>query len=146
MDTQSRNKPGNVSGDRTESYGRTHVLWGCHDAVPAEVWLVLKSGCRIIGSIRSCFCRQKCCCEYFGNKTFQSEPIIGSSSKLPTVSMLKKCYYFFHFDVSGLLACVCCACRIQYDGMAALHCLLPLLHYVVVFPCRSYVTTKLVSL
>ena len=26
-------------------------------------------------------------------------------------------------DVSGLLACVCCARRIKYDGMA-LHCLL----------------------
>ena len=34
-------------------------------------------------------------------------------------------------NVSGLLACVCCACRIQYDGMA-LHSLLPLLHYDVV--------------
>ena len=27
------------------------------------------------------------------------------------------------FNVSGLLACVCCACRTQYDGLA-LHCLL----------------------
>ena len=25
---------------------------------------------------------------------------------------------FFSFDVSGLLVCVCCACCIQYDGMA----------------------------
>ena len=42
---------------------------------------------------------------------------------------------------SGLLACVCCACRIQYYGMA-LHCLLPLLHYdvvpLVLFPQSLY--------
>ena len=52
--------------------------------------------------------------------------------------------------VSGLLACVCCTCRIQYDGMA-LHCLLPFsfLYYTmyqVVSLCRSFVTTELASL
>ena len=45
----------------------------------------------------------------------------------------------------GVLACVCCACRTQYDGMA-LRCLLSLLHYNVVSLCRSFVTTELVSL
>ena len=44
------------------------------------------------------------------------------------------------FYVSELLACVCCACRTQCDGMA-LHCLLPLRHYDVGSPCHSFVTT-----
>ena len=35
--------------------------------------------------------------------------------------------FLISFNESGFLACACCACRIQYDGMA-LHCLPPLLH------------------
>ena len=35
---------------------------------------------------------------------------------------------FVSFNVSGLLACVCCARRIQYDDMV-LRCLIPLRHY-----------------
>ena len=59
-------------------------------------------------------------------------------------------YVVFRFslipcEVSGLLTCVCCACCIQHDGMT-LHCLLPLLHYDVVFLCRRFVTTELVPL
>ena len=51
-------------------------------------------------------------------------------------------FYFLSIHGSGLLACVCCARRIQFDDRA-LHCLLPLLHYDV-SPCRSFVTTELV--
>ena len=47
---------------------------------------------------------------------------------------------------SRLLACVCCACRIQCVGLA-LHCLLlPLQRYDVVSLCRSFVATEFVSL
>ena len=52
-------------------------------------------------------------------------------------------FLFVSFNVPGLLKCVCCARRIQYDGMA-LHCLPPLLHYDVVSLCGSFVTTELV--
>ena len=37
------------------------------------------------------------------------------------VSLYLVYYCCSAFEVSGLLTCVCCACRIQYDGMA-LHC------------------------
>ena len=47
------------------------------------------------------------------------------------------CLSFFLFQcVSGLPACVCHACRIQYDGMA-LHCLLLLQHYDVLLVIRG---------
>ena len=45
------------------------------------------------------------------------------------VSCLAFFFVFFlsflksHFNVSGFLACVCCACRIRHDGMA-FYCLL----------------------
>ena len=35
--------------------------------------------------------------------------------------------FFSSFNISRLLACLCCTCRVQYDDMA-LHCLLPLQH------------------
>ena len=53
-------------------------------------------------------------------------------------SLFRFSFFFFSFNVSGLLACVCCACRIQYDGMT-LHCLLPLLHYDVQSNISVYV-------
>ena len=47
--------------------------------------------------------------------------------------------FFLSSNVSGLLACVCCACRIQSGGMAW-RCLLPFLDYDVVCLCCSFVT------
>ena len=56
------------------------------------------------------------------------------------------CFLFsLSFNVSGLLVCVCCACRIQYDGMA-LHCVLPLLHYDALSLCRIFVIRACISL
>ena len=37
-------------------------------------------------------------------------------------------FVFLSFNVSGLLACVSCACLTQYDDIT-FHCLLPVLHY-----------------
>ena len=56
-------------------------------------------------------------------------------------------FRFLSVNASGLLAFVCRTCRIQYDGMP-LHCLLCLLHYryIVVYVCRVFVATELVSL
>ena len=53
-------------------------------------------------------------------------------------------FVFLSVNASGLLA-FACMCRIQYDGMS-LHCLLYLLHYNVVYLCRGFVTTELVSI
>lgn len=51
-------------------------------------------------------------------------------------------FVFLSFDVSGLLAYVCCACRTQCNGMA-LHCLLPSLYFDVVSPCPSLLPPSL---
>ena len=49
---------------------------------------------------------------------------------------------FLSFNIFGLLACACCACRIQNDGMA-LHCLLLVTaSRCSISLCRSFVTTR----
>ena len=48
-------------------------------------------------------------------------------------------------DVSGFLytSCVCCARRIQYDGIMPWHCIAYSL-YSITLQCRGFVITKLV--
>ena len=46
--------------------------------------------------------------------------------------------FFSSINVPGLLACVCCACRFQYGGMA-LYCILPWQHYDVPIKYSTYV-------
>ena len=69
--------------------------------------------------------------------------IPGTPEYLFSFFVLRFC--FFSFNLSGLQACVCCACLFQYDGMAE-HRLPPLQHYDAAFLCRSFVTSELVSL
>ena len=58
----------------------------------------------------------------------------------------------FKFDVSELLTCVCCACRVQYDGISlyTIYCIAMYSYssrtVVVASLCRNFVTTELVSL
>ena len=65
---------------------------------------------------------------------------------IPGIGLQKFSYYclflalsfiFLSFNASRLLACICCAYRIQYDGMT-LHCLLSLLRYNAESLCRSF--------
>lgn len=42
--SQTRNKPETFNDDHTESCGHVDPLRGCHGAIPAEIWLCLKSG------------------------------------------------------------------------------------------------------
>ena len=65
---------------------------------------------------------------------------MGSWVGIHFVSMT---YCFFSFNVSRLLACMWCVCRIQYVGME-LYRRITLLHYdiFVVSPCRCFVTIE----
>ena len=66
-------------------------------------------------------------------------------SSLPFFLMLSFVFLSFHVKYLGCLRAYVVPGCIQHDGMT-LHCLLPLLHYDVVFLCRRFVTTELVPL
>ena len=110
-----------------------HFLWGgtislrIHLASGSGYWLSLSTSVRVLFP-RSCICFSLILLLFFSHP-FRSLSFVSFS--------LLQCA-----GTAGLLTCICCACRIQYDDMA-LHCLLSLLRYDVVSGCRSFVTTEL---